>query len=278
MHPDAGLAVAEHVHGFRGLEHHQAHGLDIDANARDHFDVLAELNDRFAKRFPGDGPLHEEVQRPLSLPDRAHAVMDASGAEPDLRDLEAAAFAEEHVRPGHPHVVQLDVHVAVGRVVLAKHGHGPQDVEAGGVHGYQDLRLLLIARRVRAGLDHADHDLAARVASAGDVVLLAVDDPLVAIEHGSRVDVLGIGRGHVGLRHAEAGTDLTGKKRLQPLLLLLLRADALQHLHVAGIGRGAVQGLGGQRGLAEFGCDVGVVQVLQPFAGLRVRQKEVPQP
>ena len=123
-----------------------------------------------------------------------------------------------------------------------------------------------------------DHDLAARVAGAGDVVLLAVDQPLVAVEHGRAGDVLGVRRRHVGLGHRVGGADLAGEQRLEPLLLLLLRADPLEHLHVAGVRRAAVQALRRQRVLAELLGDVGVVEVRQPLAGLGVGEEEVPQP
>ena len=106
-----------------------------------------------------------------------------------------------------------------------------------------------------------DHDLAARIAGAGDVVLLAVDHPLVAVEHGPAGDVLGVRRRDVGLGHRVRRADLAVEQRLEPLLLLLRRADALEHLHVAGVGRGAVEALRRERVLAELVGDVGVVEV-----------------
>ena len=45
------------------------------------------------------------------------------GPEAHLADLEAAAFAQQHVLLGHAHVVEDDVHVAVRRVVFAEHVH-----------------------------------------------------------------------------------------------------------------------------------------------------------
>ena len=47
--------------------------------------------------------------------------MDAARAEPPLRDLEAAAFAEQDVRDRHAHVLEVDLAVAVRRVVVAEH-------------------------------------------------------------------------------------------------------------------------------------------------------------
>jgi hypothetical protein len=106
VHPDAGFAVAQHVHRLGGLQHHQAHGLDLDAGARDDLDVAAQPG-QFLPKASRDTPrLHHQVQRLLGLADRAHAVVDAARAEAHLRDLEAAAFAQQHVRLGHAHVVE----------------------------------------------------------------------------------------------------------------------------------------------------------------------------
>ena len=59
--------------------------------------------------------------------------------------------------------------------------------------------------------------------------------------------------------------------------LLLRGADALEHLHVAGVGSRAVERLGAERVLAELDGDVGVVEVAQA-ADLGVGQEEVPEP
>ena len=49
---------------------------------------------------------------------------------------------------------------------------------------------------MRAGIwtrhQHADHDLATRVTSTRDVVLLAIDQPLVAITDSTALKILGI--------------------------------------------------------------------------------------
>ena len=44
-----------------------------------------------------DAPAHG-LERALGDADQPHAVVDAPGAEPPLRDLEAAALAEQQVR------------------------------------------------------------------------------------------------------------------------------------------------------------------------------------
>jgi hypothetical protein len=49
VHPDAGFAVAQHVHRLGGLQHHQAHGLDLDAGARDDLHVAAQVEELLAE-------------------------------------------------------------------------------------------------------------------------------------------------------------------------------------------------------------------------------------
>jgi len=115
------------------------------------------------------------------------------------------------------------------------------------------------------------------VAGAGDVVLLAVDHPLIAVQHRLGGDVLGVGGGHRRLGHGVGRADLAVQQGLQPAFLLLGRADPLQNLHVAGVRRRAVHDLGGHGRLAQFHGDVGVVEVGQALAGLGVGQEEVPE-
>ena len=79
------------------------------------------------------------------------------------------------------------------------------------------------------------------------------------------------------LGHGVGRADLAVQQRLQPLLLLLGRADLLQHFHVAGVGRRAVERLRRQRLLAQLGGDIGVVEVGEAAADLGVGQEEIPQ-
>src|SRR6267142_7082498 len=162
--PDPRFLVAEHVHGFRSLEHHQPHRLDLAAGLRNDLHIAAEMGDLLAEGFAGEAALYHQVKRLFGFADRAHAVMDAARSEPDLRDFKTAAFAEQHVFLRHPAIVEAQMHVAARRVVVAEHVHRAQNLDAGGVDRHQDLRLLLARRRIRIGLHHHDHDLAARIA------------------------------------------------------------------------------------------------------------------
>ena len=77
--------------------------------------------------------------------------------------------------------------------------------------------------------------------------LVPVDHVVVAVADDATRDVGGVARRDPGLRHREARTDLAVEQRLQPLVLLQLRAELGEDLHVAGVGRGAVGGFAEQR-------------------------------
>src|SRR5207244_6268060 len=87
------------------------------------------------------------LERALGLTDEPHAVMDASGPEAPLSDLEPAPLAEQDVRRRHPHVLHLDFHVAVRRIVIAEDRQVAQDLDALGPGRHQDHRLLAVTRR-----------------------------------------------------------------------------------------------------------------------------------
>src|SRR5436189_189789 len=80
------------VHHVRGLEHQEARRFDHDAGLGDALLRHRALGDGLAERHPLEAPLAHMLERALGDPDQAHAVVDASGSEPPLCDLEAAAF------------------------------------------------------------------------------------------------------------------------------------------------------------------------------------------
>ena len=128
---------------------------------------------------------HHQLEGPLGRADRAHAVVDAAGPEADLGDLEAAALARAACS-------SLGTRTSVNRRCMWPCGAssspktciGPRISTPGVSIGTRICDCCRCGGGVGAGLHHGDHDLAAGVAGAGDVVLLAVDHPLVAVEHG----------------------------------------------------------------------------------------------
>src|SRR5260370_16250600 len=92
--------------------------------------------------------------------------MDAAGTEPALRDLKAPALAKQDIAGGNADVLQQHLGVAVRRVVETQHREHLLDLDAFGVERHQDLRLLLVARRVRIGLAHTARDLSPGISAA----------------------------------------------------------------------------------------------------------------
>ena len=161
-----------------------------------------------------------------AMPERPHAVVDPARAEPRLRDREALALAGEDVRHRHPHVVEHDLRVpAVVAVVVPEHGQRPHDPHARGVPRDQHHALATVPLGRRVGRAHDDQQRAVGVHRAGRPPLAAGDDVLVAVADDAGGDLGGVRRGHVGLGHAERRPDLGVEQRLEPLLLLLRRAE-----------------------------------------------------
>ena len=97
---------------------------DIGANGALLRDLAAERDaalDAAAHGFEGS----------LGLTDQSHAVMNAAGAQAALRDLEAAAFAQQHVGGGDAHIGKGHFGVAVRGVIVAEDGEHAIDFDAG---------------------------------------------------------------------------------------------------------------------------------------------------
>ena len=174
-------------------------------------------------------------------------MVNAARAEAALGDLEAATFAEQQIAHRHAHVLQPHFHVAVRRVVVAEHRQRAHHLDALGVRGHDDHRLLRVAWRVGVGLAHHDVDRAARVTRAGGPPLGAVDHVLVTVALDAALDVGGIRRSHSRLGHQKGRADLAAQQRLHPAVLDGFAGVALQRFHVAGVGCRAVEDLGRER-------------------------------
>src|SRR5207249_7029513 len=79
------------------------------------------------------------------------------------------------------------------------------------------------------------------------------------------------------LGHRERGADLALEQGLEPLLLLLGRAVALEHLPVAGVGRRAVEGLRRDRRATHDLAERRVLEVPEPGAALALGEEQVPE-
>ena len=98
--------VADRVHQPRRFEGEQTGLLDLDAAVGDPLLDHALLGEALAERDPALDPTAHQLEGPFGDPDAAHAVVDATGAEPGLRHGEPAALLAEQVGDRHPDVVE----------------------------------------------------------------------------------------------------------------------------------------------------------------------------
>ena len=218
------------------------------------------------------------LQRSFGKPDQPHAMMDTARAKTPLRDLKSAPLAEQHVGGGHAHVLEHDFGGAIGHAVEAEHRNRAKHFNARRVHRHQDHRLLAMAIRiVGIGLAHEDADLAARVGRVRRVPFAAVDDVMIAVANDRALDIGGVTGGDRRLGHGEAGADLAREQRLEPAILMLPRAIARQHFHVAGVGRRAIEQFRREMRAAHDLAERRVFEVGQTGAVFALRQEEIPQ-
>ena len=165
------------------------------------------------------------------------------------------------------------------RVVVAEHAKHTNETHARRVDGNQDHRLLPVPVGIcRVGLAHEDEDLAARIGTAGRPPFAAVDHVVIAVADDRRFDVRRIRRRDVGLGHREPGADLAAQQRLEPALLLRVTAITYEHLHVAGVGRVAVECFGCNPRAAHDLAKRCIFEIGEPGAEIGFGQKQVPQP
>ena len=271
--------VADRVHHMRGLERQQPGLLNPNPGLGNPLQRHRPFGDQFAERGPRFGASTHFLQRALGLPDQAHTVVNPPRAKTALGNLKPPTLTQNHIRGRHAHVLELDLGMTVGGIVVAEYGQHTQDIHAGCVARDQDLGLLEIAVRIiGVGLAHEDENFAARVAHARGPPLAAVDDVFIPVTHDAGFDIGGIGRGHRGFGHGKAGTNFACEQRLQPFLLLLGCAVAGQHFHIAGVRRRAIKDFRAPMHPPHDLRQGGVFEVGQAIAVLALRQKQVPQP
>ena len=175
------------------FRHKEPRHLDVDARFGDALFPHRLFGELFAEGDPRKKPLGHFFQRDFGSAEGAHAMVNAAGTEPALRDLEAAAFAEQEVARRHAHILEQNFGMPVRRIVKAEYRQHAQHFHAGHIQRNENLRLLLVTGAARVGLPHDDGDLAARIADAGRPPFAAVDHIVVAVADDGGLDIGGVG-------------------------------------------------------------------------------------
>jgi hypothetical protein len=106
---------------------------------------------------------------------------------------------------------------------------------------------------------------------------VAVDHPLVAVEHRAGLEAGGVAARGAGLGHREAAARLAFEQRRQPALALLGGGVLGQDLHVAGVRSRAVEDHRGDEVAPHVLAQQPVVEVREPGPVFGVGQEQVPQ-
>src|ERR1700733_10183657 len=89
--------VADSVHHPSGFHREETSLLDGNTRFGNAFERYGLLSDGFAKSHPRGGAAAHSFQATLGKSDEPHTVMDSSGTESSLGDLEAATVTEQDV-------------------------------------------------------------------------------------------------------------------------------------------------------------------------------------
>ena len=213
------------------------------------------------------------VERRLGLGDPAHAVGQPGRAEAVLAEQVTLPAPAEHLRLVQAQVLDEDLGVpgaAVHRLDLA-------DLGPPLARQVDDERRVRRLRQVRVVLGAGDEDGEVGPVGVGDEPLVPVEHPLLAVLVALGLDQRRVGAGDLRLGHGEARPRRALAQRPQVLLLLLVGAPVQQRVHVALVGRLAVEHPRPVRRLGRLGLDHRQLHVAEAHAaplGGHVRQPD----
>ena len=221
-----------------GMHHQQPPDLDLMRDLAEVDLHALAVGEPHSKAFALSDVGLRDLHRALGQPEPAHAVGEPRGPEPDLGDPQSVADLHQHVLVGH--FEPLEDQFAVSAVLLRPHdGNAAQDAPARLVTvieegGEATPRVL---RRAR----HQDEVIGD--AGPGDEPLVAVNDPAIAFLLRVGADHAGIGAApRRGLSHGERGAHPALDDGLEPFVLLRWRSHPGEQVHIAVVGRRAIEG------------------------------------
>ncbi len=225
-----------------------------------------------AKRL--SGAVDHHVERGLGLRDPAHAVREARRAEAILAEAVTLAAAAEHVLASARAGPRCGSRSGRSRRAWSR----PRGRASSRRDGMSTMKPVLAAcGSLGLVLGARDQDREARPPRVRDEPLVPVDHPVVAVADGAGLDQRRVGAGDLGLGHREAAHDVTVAERAEVLLLLLVGRPVQQRVHVALVGRLAVQHPRAVVRLAGLGLHHRELDVAEPHAAPFLRHVRQPE-
>ncbi|OIQ75690.1 hypothetical protein GALL_426400 [mine drainage metagenome] len=151
-------------------------------------------------------------------------------------------------------------------------------VYAIGVARYQQHAELAVQRGFRVAAAQHQQAGATRVAQSLHPGLATVDAPMVALPRAAGLQRVGRVQRGVGLGGGPGAAVFCAQQGIEPGVFQCIAGIAVEQLHIAGVGLGAVENLRGPGHLTQRLDDRRVFPVVQPLAGAyRYRQEQVPE-
>mmetsp|Transcript_9173 Transcript_9173/g.27540 ORF Transcript_9173/g.27540 Transcript_9173/m.27540 type:complete len:207 (+) Transcript_9173:766-1386(+) len=116
----------------------------------------ALLRHRLPEGHPGASPRRHELHRPLPQPNDAHAVVEATGPQSPLSNLETPPPPQQQVALRNLHIAEVDLCMAQGCIIKAEHVQRTHNLHARGIHGHQHHGLLAVGHSGGVGFAHED--------------------------------------------------------------------------------------------------------------------------
>ncbi|AFK20709.1 hypothetical protein HFX_4013 (plasmid) [Haloferax mediterranei ATCC 33500] len=229
-HLDAGLLTGRD--SVSGVADHRSSGVESRLDIGDIEPYRLLVRERPLERSPLIGVRLRHVERALGHPGEAHAVGETGRAESLLGDGEPCVLRAEQVLLGDSNAFVSNLRVTDSGELAADVGNVPLDADARRVRGNEEERTPLVRVGVLVGPGHHQQDVG--LGSLRRPPLVTVDDPFVSVLLRSRPNHLGVRPGPgLGFGHRETRLDVTLDQRFQPPLLLFVRPDQFEGVHVA---------------------------------------------
>src|ERR1019366_1137085 len=166
--------------------------LQHDAGVGNDIAVGAQFGQRFAEGHTMERAATQKFKRAFGCSQRAHAVMNATGAEPALRDFETAPRSSDDVVERYPDISEANLAVTEGRIIRSKHGHHALDLDAGRVERHQSHGMALVLSGRAIGYAHEDEQPAMGMADSRTPPFQAIEDDVIPLDEGRSLHVRGI--------------------------------------------------------------------------------------
>src|SRR5690606_17860791 len=142
---EAGPLITHLAHFAGGIQNQQARLIDQDASLGDAFASDAVIGQPLTESHALAGSAAHGLERSFGAADESHAVMNPAGPKPALGDLETAPFAQQYVVGGNAYVLETQLRMAMGSVVISEYRQVPDHGNAGSRHRHQYHGLLFMA-------------------------------------------------------------------------------------------------------------------------------------